>query len=208
MEKDEYAHYKARADLAVAFVNKLEKMSIEDTNIIPALYDWVESADNNLFQEYKDFHFGKSIAEREKELETLKKKVAEIEKAINEEKEKYDKYVSDYEEYFKQKEEWRCKILEEADQQNPCPPSRQLTLGIFFSSLEAKVPNWKIRTVAVDMGGKLVSCCGVSLIKNRLVFELDQFGTALYINPPKAPSYIRKEIRPKGDSEDRMAAFR
>jgi chromosome segregation ATPase len=53
MQKDEYAMMKARQEIVKAFIDKLESASMGDVNIIPALMDYIQTGNREMFEDYR-----------------------------------------------------------------------------------------------------------------------------------------------------------
>ncbi len=83
MERDQYLAYKSRADIVAAFVGKLEKVDINDLQLIPALQSYVEDGDKERFEDYKRWHFVMDESQRRAKVEEAEKKAKIFEERQN-----------------------------------------------------------------------------------------------------------------------------
>lgn len=113
MERDQYLKFQTRKELATAFINKLEKTEMADADLIPALLHWIETGDNNYFEEYKTFHFSKCPEEKERELAEAKEKRDKIQAEIQKEIDEYEEYKKSYEKRLDEWRNWLNKIDDE-----------------------------------------------------------------------------------------------
>lgn len=131
MERDQYLKFQTRKELATAFINKLEKTEMADADLIPALLHWIETGDNDYFEEYKQFHFSKFPEEKENQLAEAKEKTEKIQAEIQKEIDEYEEYKKSYEKRLEDWQNWRDKICDEIDSQ----PSELLLPNYGFATL-------------------------------------------------------------------------
>jgi hypothetical protein len=81
MQKDEYAMMKARQEIVKAFMDKLDKTSMGESSIIPALMDYVQTGNRKLFDDYRMYLETTTIEERIKRAEEANAQVEERAKA-------------------------------------------------------------------------------------------------------------------------------
>ena len=81
MNKDDYAMLKARQEIVKAFMDKLDKTSMGEASIIPALMDYVQTGNRKLFDDYRMYLETTTIEERIKRAEEANAKVEERAKA-------------------------------------------------------------------------------------------------------------------------------
>ena len=81
MNKDDYAMLKARQEIVKAFMDKLDKTSMGEASIIPALMDYVQTGDRKLFDDYRMYLETTTIEERIKRAEEANAQVEERAKA-------------------------------------------------------------------------------------------------------------------------------
>lgn len=76
MQKDEYAMMKARQEIVKAFIDKLESASIGDVNIIPALMDYIQTGNREMFEDYRLYLETTTVEQR---IEKAKQAAARVE---------------------------------------------------------------------------------------------------------------------------------
>jgi hypothetical protein len=81
MNKDDYAMLKARQEIVKAFMDKLDKTSMGEASIIPALMDYVQTGNRKLFDDYRMYLETTTIEERIKRAEEANAQVEERAKA-------------------------------------------------------------------------------------------------------------------------------
>ena len=96
----------ARQEIVRLFISKMDSVSMKDVGVIPALMDYVMTGDTETFEDYYDFHFIKSVEEKNYEIEYAKEKREDIRMAkdsikkaqlsLDKCRESYNKAVDDY----------------------------------------------------------------------------------------------------------------
>ena len=57
MDKDKFAMMKQRETIAKAFIDKMDKATVNDLGLIPAIVEYVKTGNIAPFEEYNKFHF-------------------------------------------------------------------------------------------------------------------------------------------------------
>ena len=103
MNKDDYTKYIARKSIVEKFIDKLDQVSMEDTELLPALMRFIENGDEMQFKEFSDYHFHLTVDEKrnrleqeEKELGILQERLKKIYKTYNEKKAEYEEWCKAY----------------------------------------------------------------------------------------------------------------
>ena len=104
MNKDDYAMLKARQEIVKAFMDKLDKTSMGEASIIPALMDYVQTGDRKLFDDYRMYLEATTIEERIKRAEEANRRSEFIKgkgypsmlALISAGKDVYDRVMSEY----------------------------------------------------------------------------------------------------------------
>ena len=103
MNKDDYAKYITRKEIVKKFIGKLDQVSMEDTELLPALMRFIENGDEMQFKEFSDYHFHLTVDEKrnrleqeEKELGILQERLKKIYKTYNEKKAEYEEWCKAY----------------------------------------------------------------------------------------------------------------
>lgn len=84
---------KARMQLATAMLTQMGTTSMADLDMLPAIYDWVETGDTDLFSAYKNF---KELHKLENKTDDLKKAIEERRKEISADTEELHKLEEDF----------------------------------------------------------------------------------------------------------------
>lgn len=197
MEKDEYAKFKAdqdlimaRAELAKAYLSKLDKAEIADVSILAAITDWMETGDNSFFEEYCTFRFKKTAEEQKKELEALKMEIMEEEKHKDELKEHLKEmraYDEEYQEYFDKMEDWRGKMANRIEEETPnCEDGTISKMMAFLERMFANNKNWKNKKLYVKIGNEIKPITNIEVAKGRILCAVAG-GGVLLTEKPEAP---------------------
>ena len=103
MNKDDYAKYITRKEIVKKFIGKLDQVSMEDTELLPALMRFIENGDERQFKEFSDYHFLGTVEEKrnrlerkEKELDTIQERLEKIYKTYNEKEAEYEEWCKAY----------------------------------------------------------------------------------------------------------------
>ena len=198
MEKDEYAKFKAdqdlimaRAELAKAYLSKLDKAEIADVSILAAITDWMETGDNSFFEEYCTFRFKKTAEEQKKELEALKAEILEAEnekERLKESIEAMKDYYEEYREYFDKMSEWRKEVRENINKEIPRGFGTIGHIIDFFEKTFTDSRRWRQKFVYVKVGDKLKLIRSVEVADGKVFCTLnDDSGFVLMTEAPEAP---------------------
>lgn len=182
MNKDAYALMKARQEIAMALIDKLEIVKVEDIGLIPALMDYVRTGNKDDFEEYKQYHFVKSCDEKIKNYEETIKKMESYKK-------KYDEYIRDYNKWYDDVRSWSVEMGSKVRNERNAM-TFQLTLGKIRNYLNeqakelCETPN--NRALWVRSGKKLFSIKTIEIIDNKVIMSTNEEG-ALDIEIPILP---------------------
>ena len=83
MERDQYIAFKSRADIVAALIGRLEKVEINDIQLIPALQGYVEDGNKDRFEDYRRWHFVMDEPQRCAKVEEAEKKAKIFEERQN-----------------------------------------------------------------------------------------------------------------------------
>ena len=124
MNKDDYAKHIARKSIVEKFIDKLDKVSMEDTELLPALIRFVENGDEREFKEFRDYHFNVKADEKRRMVEESKRELDLLNKRADAVYEEYRKKKAEY-------EEWRNAYIEKLKElPNPMGETKPyVTLG-------------------------------------------------------------------------------
>ena len=101
MQKDQYAMLKARQEIVKAFIDKLESASMNDVSIIPALMDYIQTGNREMFDDYRMYLETTTIEERIRKAEAA---AAEVEERAKEKADDLEQMVEWHEARAKQAE--------------------------------------------------------------------------------------------------------
>ena len=203
MQRDQYLQFKAdqevfmaRAELAKAFMSKLEQTKIEDANILAAINDWMETGDNSFFEEYCTFRFKKTADERNKELEDLKAEIEEAQKhkeRLEEDLAELRSYDEAYREYFDKMEKWRVGMTEKIDEETPNQSGSPLSSILTFLEKHFEgSKHWKQKLLYVCIDGKLTAIKGVEVTEGGKILCSTTDEGVIMTEKPEAPYNISK----------------
>lgn len=194
MNRDDYAKMKARQEIIVASINKLEKATVEDVELIPALCEYINTGDYKMFKEFRQFH---NMKEKEKKIEehniyvesqmerykASSKNFDLLKKLLISECAKLRKYLEDYNEYINSTE----KLLDN----NDCIKRNTRSLKSLFDFLnnDAKELVSKNNVLYVYVDGKLRVVRNIEILngkdKSRVVLSLSEDDCILQHRSPR-----------------------
>lgn len=194
-DKDKQAWYdkERRHKLALAIIEKMEKTDKEDFNLIPALSQYVETGDIQMFEEFKQFHDIKDLEEKAKYIaertESIKDSIAYYEGCKKEYAERLEKEKKRVEEYrSKIQERWdeynalvlKCKnkrdaVRETINEKNPIINQPKMAdLISFCERVSNEVNQGKYRKLWLKYGDQVKPVkCFIILDDNKAVFEVE-----------------------------------
>lgn len=182
----------SRKEVVMAFIEKLENVSVNDVDIIPALLHYVETGDEDDFKEFCDYHFVLSKDEKAKELVEAIDLIREMEGDIKVMQEYKEQYIDQIKEYMK----WRKDFFEQLQALEPSQ-ANSLSFGAFMDFVNSDVkqlPNWYQKRMYVVIDGKLRRIESVNISSaNKVIFELAEDGETVFIPPrPQMPKLPHK----------------
>jgi hypothetical protein len=165
MNKDDYAKMKVRQDIATSFIDKIDKIEMQDLDLLPALLKYVENGNLSAFEEYKQWHFYKTLEER---LSDLHYKTEEAKVDFEKTKDTYDRVKEEYEKYADDYRKWREKFIKQIDTLGGC--------GVYLNEIidfakERNLDNLR-RLLFVSVAGKLHAVQSVTMVNNHIVLSL------------------------------------
>ena len=194
-DKDKQAWYdkERRHKLALAIIEKMEKTDKEDFNLIPALSQYVETGDIQMFEEFKQFHDIKDLEEKARYIaektESAKERIASNEESAKEYKERLDearkgveayrsKIQEKWDEYKKLVEECKDKrdaVRETINEKNPIINQPTMAdLISFCERVSKEVKQGKQRKLWLKYGDQVKPVkCFIILDDNKAVFEVE-----------------------------------
>ena len=185
MNKDDYAMMKIRQEIVGTFIEKLEKVNIGDTGLIPALIDYIQTGNQEMFEEYNKF---RKMNDKDK-LEMLETLNDDISSRISEKTKELERARSEYMDYAKQIDDYYIKNGELAMEIDEKYPNTQTTtLGLlqnFISEAIKRKHNNCLSKLYIKIGDKLSAINGFTFIDaGKAILEV---GKTLDINitPPK-----------------------
>lgn len=113
----------ARKQLATAMLTQMGTTSMADLDMLPAIYDWVETGDTDLFSAYKNFKklhkseeeaydFQKAIEERRKEIEERRKEISADTEELHKLEEDFNALAEEVQSRFEEREKKMEEILQ------------------------------------------------------------------------------------------------
>ena len=185
MNKDDYAMMKIRQEIVGTFIEKLEKVNIGDVGLIPALIDYIQTGNQEMFEEYNKF---RKMNDKDK-LEMLETLNDDISSRISEKTKELERARSEYVDYAKQIDDYYIKNGELAMEIDEKYPNTQTTtLGLlqnFISEAIKRKHNNCLSKLYIKIGDKLSAINGFTFIdEGKAILEV---GKTLDINitPPK-----------------------
>ena len=185
MNKDDYAMMKIRQEIVGTFIEKLEKVNIGDAGLIPALIDYIQTGNQEMFEEYNKF---RKMNDKDK-LEMLETLNDDISSRISEKTKELERARSEYMDYAKQIDDYYIKngeLAMEIDEKYP--NTKTTTLGLlqnFISEAIKRKHNNCLSKLYIKIGDKLSAINGFTFIdEGKAILEV---GKTLDINitPPK-----------------------
>ncbi len=192
MNKDDYAMMKIRQEIVGTFIEKLEKVNIGDAGLIPALIDYIQTGNQEMFEEYNKF---RKMNDKDK-LEMLETLNDDISSRISEKTKELERARSEYMDYAKQIDDYYIKngeLAMEIDEKYP--NTKTTTLGLlqnFISEAIKRKHNNCLSKLYIKIGDKLSAINGFTFIdEGKAILEV---GKTLDINitPPKPRQALYK----------------
>ena len=192
MNQIEYAMLKARQQVVGAFIEKLDQVSINDVGLIPALIDYIQTGNQEMFEEYNKF---RKMNDKDK-LEMLETLNDDISSRISEKTKELERARSEYMDYAKQIDDYYIKngeLAMEIDEKYP--NTKTTTLGLlqnFISEAIKRKHNNCLSKLYIKIGDKLSAINGFTFIdEGKAILEV---GKTLDINitPPKPRQALYK----------------
>ena len=168
MNKDDYAKHIARKSIVEKFIDKLDKVSMEDTELLPALIRFVENGDEREFKEFRDYHFNVKADEKRRMVEESKRELDLLNKRADAVYEEYRKKKADY-------EEWRNAYIEKLKElPNPMGETKPyVTLGNLHRFCNVNGINDTKYIYVMDENGNQYKVVGCDLDdKGKLVLKV------------------------------------
>ena len=192
MNKDDYAMMKIRQEIVGTFIEKLEKVNIGDTGLIPALIDYIQTGDKDMFEEYNQFRTNTNkdkLKHLERVQAELSRQIYEMGQEIEQSRSRLERARSEYMDYAKQIDDYYIKNGELAMEIDEKYPNTQTTtLGLlqnFISEAIKRKHNNCLSKLYIKIGDKLSAINGFTFIdEGKAILEV---GKTLDINitPPK-----------------------
>ena len=185
MNKDDYAMMKIRQEIVGTFIEKLEKVNIGDAGLIPALIDYIQTGNQEMFEEYNKF---RKMNDKDK-LEMLETLNDDISSRISEKTNELEKARSEYRDYAKQIDDYYIKngeLAMEIDEKYP--NTKTTTLGLlqnFISEAIERKHNNCLSKLYIKIGDKLSAINGFTFIdEGKAILEVGK-TLDITITPPK-----------------------
>ena len=185
MERDEYLLLKCRQEIAKSIIDKIDTVSINDVGLIPAIVDYIQTGNIELFEEYHKFHFltdaqskETTLAESEKLMEIFKENQLKREKYLEEIREFGLKFCS-----------WRDSVINELDENVESKECFDLKdLMNFAQEIKDSGKTVYNRAVYVKIGDDIKRVNSIVLSdKSKIIMDVEETPT-LTCHPPLAPA--------------------
>ena len=182
----EYSKMKSREAISKAYIEKLEKLKIEDLSIVAALSDFVETGNKNMFDEYIKFHFIISAEEREVRYDKAQQKAKLLAKA----QERHEKYQAEFKEWKTKYYQWRdeqLKLLNDGIEHKDY--INIAGLNNFIEGLKDKgKKNFAQSSLYVRIDNEIKHIASVSLADDmKVVFDVDNNKNIFVADAPESP---------------------
>jgi hypothetical protein len=191
MEKDKFAMMKQRETIAKAFIDKMDKATVNDLGLIPAIVEYVTTGNIAPFEEYNKFHFimtTEAKAERLQHSEELLKKIEEVERRNNEYREQYEKFKNEF-------HEWRKGIFAKLDE--GIQAGKWVTLkdikDIITKMEESGMRQMKQRKLYVKIGDEIKRVDSIIIADNKAIMEVGE-TLSFVTKAPHAPGLTMDEF--------------
>ena len=181
MNKDAYLQFKMREGIAHKILDKLPQTEIKDIELLPALDNFINDGDDEMFEEFRKFHDNKDIQDKVEWLERrhkqLEERKSELEEAIKRDEayideavKEYKTYMEKYKEFFKDYTTWRKCIIEQSDGIKSVWGLKWGDIKKFIADKEKN--GWCNKLVYVAVGEKFYEVTGVSVNeKGKLILS-------------------------------------
>lgn len=192
MNQYDYAMLKVRQQIVAAFIEKLDQVNVNDVGLIPALIDYIQTGNQEMFEEYNKF---RKMNDKDK-LEMLETLNDDISSRISEKTKELERARSEYMDYAKQIDDYYIKngeLAMEIDEKYP--NTKTTTLGLlqnFISEAIKRKHNNCLSKLYIKIGDKLSAINGFTFIdEGKAILEV---GKTLDINitPPKPRKALYK----------------
>lgn len=198
---------KFRKVIVSKFLDKLGNVELKDADILPAMEDYVNTGNREMFEEFRMFHDNKDIQdkiewleERRKQLEADKAKLEEAierdEAYIDEAVKEYKTYMEKYKEFFKDYTAWRKCIIEQSDGVKSVFGLKWGEIKKFIADKEKN--GWCNKLVYVAIGEKFYEITGVSVNeKGKLILSAGPDPSYFIICDAPEKPYLSLAVRDK-----------
>lgn len=172
---------KFRRVIVSKFLDKLGNVEMKDADILPALEDYAQTGNREMFEEFGKFHGNKKIQDNiewlEKRRKQLEERKSELEEAIERDEayideavKEYKTYMGKYKEFFKDYTTWRKCIIEQSDGIKSVFGLKWGDIKKFIADKEKN--GWCNKFVYVAIGEKFYEVTGVSVNeKGKLILS-------------------------------------
>ena len=182
---------KQRETIAKAFIDKMDKATVNDLGLIPAIVEYVKTGNIAPFEEYNKFHFimtTEAKAERLQHSEELLKTIEEVERRNNEYREQYEKFKNEL-------HEWRKGIFAKLDE--GIRAGQWVTLkdikDIITKMEESGMRQMKQRKLYVKIGDEIKRVDGITIADNKAIMEVGE-TLSFVTEAPHAPGITMDEF--------------
>ena len=190
MNRDDYLKYETRKKIATAFIEKLDNVSLSDVNLLPAINRYIETGNDDYFQEFNDFHFIKTIEQRFARLQNSK----ELQETIEEVEKRNTEYRNQYDEFCAKYDEWRRGIFKEINKDiDVCENPTIADLRAFIDKMNG-LRNISQRKLYIIVDDKLRRVDSLTLTDdNKAIIEVGSYLAAV-CPAPSAPKMNFNEM--------------
>lgn len=180
---------------------------MKDADILPAMEDYVNTGNREMFEEFRMFHDNKDIQDKVEWLERrhkqLEERKSELEGAIERDEtyideavKEYKTYMGKYKEFFKEYTTWRKNIMEQLDGEKSVWGLKWGDIKKFIADKEKN--GWCNKLVYVAVGEKFYEVIGVSIDeKGKLILAAATDPAYAFICDGPDKPYLSLAVRDK-----------
>ena len=169
MTRDEYAKFKAREEIAHKILDKINVVESSDIDIIPAIMDFVQTGNVDLFEKYKKFRLATTH-----EKEELLKKGEEIEVLLQEYKQRRSECLKELRLYAIEFDKWQRDFREKMRSEVEREGSDLLAMKKIIDKVKDSGKNVSNRTIYVKVGDELKIVRNISMTENfKVILETE-----------------------------------
>jgi len=198
---------KFRKVIVSKFLDKLGNVELKDADILPAMEDYVNTGNREMFEEFRMFHDNKDIQDKIEWLEERRKQLeadkAELEEAIERDEayideavKEYKTYMEKYKEFFKDYTTWRKDIMEQLDGEKSVFGLTWGNIKNYIADKEKK--GWNNKFLYVAIGEEFHKVIGVSIDeKGKLILAAATDPAYAFICDGPDKPYLNLQVRDK-----------